>query len=75
MTEEKKYDASSSWFSKGVRAQDDSPASEKFARRIQLVEDAVQLKEPERIPICPMLGACIFNMTGSSYHESLYDYD
>ena len=76
MSEEKRMDASSSWFSKGVRAADDnSPAADKFAKRIQLVEDAVALKEPERIPICPMVGACIYNMTGSSYRDSMYDYD
>ncbi len=76
MSEEKKYDSSSAWFSKGVRgASEDSPAAEQFAKRIQLVEDAVQLKEPDRVPICTMFGACIFNMAGSSFKEAMYDFD
>lgn len=58
MEDGKNFDASSSWFATNVRAAEkDAPAAEKFAKRIQLVEDATALKEPERIPMCPMLGA------------------
>ncbi len=76
MDEKNKYDSSSAWFAKGVRAAtDNSTASERFNKRIKLVEDATLLKEPERIPICPMLGAAPYNMEGSSYKAALYDYD
>lgn len=76
MGENANYDASSSWFAKGVRAaKDDSSAADKFAKRIQIVEDAVALKEPERIPICPMWGAAPYNMMGSSYKATMYNYE
>lgn len=52
MEDRKNFDASSSWFATNVRAAEkDAPAAEKFAKRIQLVEDATALKEPERIPM------------------------
>lgn len=73
---EKNFDSSSAWFAKGVRAsEDNTPASERFAKRIQLVEDATALKEPERIPICPMWGAAPYNMFGNGYVDSMYNYD
>ena len=52
MEEKKNFDASSSWFATNVRAAEkDAPAAEKFAKRVQLVEDATALREPKRIPI------------------------
>ncbi|MDO5424379.1 MAG: uroporphyrinogen decarboxylase family protein [Eubacteriales bacterium] len=75
MEENRTFDASSSWFATGVKAADDqTPAAEKFAKRIQLVEDATALKEPERIPMCPMLGALPYNLKGSSYKDAMYNY-
>lgn len=75
MGESKNFDASSSWFATGVRAaENDAPAAEKFSRRIQLVEDAIALKEPERIPICPMFGALPYNLEGSSYKDAMYNF-
>lgn len=52
----------------------DKLKKEIFQKRIQLVEDAKNLKEPERIPICPIFGALPYNMEGSSYKASMYDY-
>lgn len=75
MEDRKNFDASSSWFATNVRAAEkDAPAVEKFAKRIQLVEDATALKEPERIPMCPMLGALPYNLEGSSYKAAMYDF-
>lgn len=75
MEDRKNFDASSSWFATNVRAAEkDAPAAEKFAKRIQLVEDATALKEPERIPMCPMLGALPYNLEGSSYKAAMYDF-
>ena len=75
MEDGKNFDASSSWFATNVRAAEkDAPAAEKFAKRIQLVEDATALKEPERIPMCPMLGALPYNLEGSSYKAAMYDF-
>ncbi len=72
---EKKFEASSSWFARNIETSDEkTPASERFNQRIQLVEEAAALKEPARIPICPMLGAAPYNMSGSSYRDSMYDY-
>lgn len=76
MKEQKNFDASSSWFATGVRASEaQTPASERFAKRIQLVEDATLLKEPERIPMCPMFGALPYNLMGSSYKAAMYNFD
>ena len=75
MEEKKNFDASSSWFATNVRAAEkDAPAAEKFAKRVQLVEDATALREPERIPMCPMLGALPYNLEGSSYRAAMYNY-
>lgn len=75
MEEKKNFDSSSSWFATNVRASDkDTPAAEKFAKRIQLVEDAVALKEPERIPMCPMVGTAPYVLEGASYKDTFYDF-
>lgn len=75
MGENSKFDASSGWFAKDVKTvTDETPAAEKFKERIRLVEDARELKEPKRIPICTMFGALPYNLEGSSYRTAMYDY-
>ncbi len=75
MGENANFDASSGWFAKDVKTvTDETPAAEKFQERIQLVEDARDLKEPKRIPICTMFGALPYNLEGSSYRAAMYDY-
>lgn len=58
---------------KNKKIEPDSGA-EVFQKRIQLVEDAKNLKEPERIPICPIFGALPYNLEGSSYKATMYNY-
>lgn len=52
-----------------------TPAEEKYAKRVQLLEDAIALKEPERVPMVPMIGTVGYNLYGSSYKDALYNYD
>jgi hypothetical protein len=50
-------------------------AQAKFQERIDIVNDAIALREPKRIPICPMWGAAPFRLEGSSYKDLMYNYD
>ena len=47
----------------------------KFNPEIKRVEDAVSLKEPDRIPIVPMLGALPYFLDGTTYKDSMYNYE
>src|SRR5512145_2632555 len=46
-----------------------------YQARVQMLKDAVQLKKPARVPVCPVLGTYPFNYTGITVEEAMYDYD
>lgn len=49
-------------------------AKEKFKERTQIIKDAVELKKPSRVPICPIVGFFpVFN-AGITAEEAMYDY-
>lgn len=50
-------------------------AQELFQERAQLVQDAIELKEPKRVPICPFIGSVAQRFHGSSYRDLYYDFD
>ncbi len=53
-----------------------TPEAEKsFKERTQIIKDAVQLKKPSRIPICPMMGFYPFPYAGFTAQDAMYDYD
>jgi len=53
-----------------------TPEAEKaFKERTQIIKDAVQLKKPSRIPICPMMGFYPIYYGGVTAQDAMYDYD
>lgn len=53
-----------------------APEAEKaFKERVQIIKDAVELKKPPRIPICPMIGFFPVSNAGISGEEAMYDYE
>ncbi len=68
--------SSSSWFVKEMdtnKIKDE--AQVKFNERVQRMEDAVALKEPDRVPIAPMIGALPYFLDGTTYKDSMYNFD
>ncbi len=52
-----------------------SPEAEIFNQRIKLIDDAVALKETDKIPFAPFLSSIIQRFNGSSYRDLFYDYE
>jgi uroporphyrinogen-III decarboxylase len=46
-----------------------------FQSRTQMIKDAVELRKPERIPVCPSIGFYPFAYAGVTAREAMYDYD
>jgi uroporphyrinogen-III decarboxylase len=45
-----------------------------FQDRVQMIKDAVQLKKPTRVPVCPSIGFFPFAYAGVTAQEAMYDY-
>ena len=52
-----------------------SEAKRAYQDRVQMVKDVVQLKKPERIPVCPSVGFFPFSYAGVTAEEAMYDYE
>jgi hypothetical protein len=53
-----------------------SPAVEAaYQQRVQMLIDAIQLRKPVRVPICPNIGFYPFTYAGITHKEAMYDYD
>ena len=48
---------------------------EMFNYRIQVVNDAIALKEPDHVPVAPMLGCLPYHLFHSSFKNSMYDFE
>ena len=55
----------------------DAPTKEQlmFAERLNRVETAVALQEPDKVPVCPFYASYIQRSEGSSYKDIYYDYE
>ncbi len=52
-----------------------SPEAEQgYQRRVQMLLDAIQLRKPERVPVCPMAGSYPFVYAGMTLQEAMYDH-
>ncbi len=49
-------------------------AEKAYKERVQLIKDAVELKKPRRIPVCPNIGFFPANYAGITAQEAMYDY-
>ncbi|MFV0529772.1 MAG: uroporphyrinogen decarboxylase family protein [Lachnospiraceae bacterium] len=76
MSEQNKSKTTSSWFANRMDAEEmkKSDNSKLFQERIQLIEDAVALKEGPRVPIAPMVGALPYFLDNTTYKSSMYDF-
>jgi hypothetical protein len=45
-----------------------------YERRVQMLIDAITLRKPERVPVCPAMGFYPFEYAGISSQEAMYDY-
>jgi hypothetical protein len=45
-----------------------------YQRRVQMFQDVISLKRPERIPVCPMAGFYPFAYAGVTAQEAMYDH-
>lgn len=50
-------------------------AQEKYDERIRIVNEAIELKEPSRIPFCLHIGTAPYTLAGTAYKDTFYDYD
>jgi len=48
---------------------------EGYERRVQMFIDAIQLRKPERIPVCPMAGFYPFVYAGITHRDAMYDHE
>ena len=46
-----------------------------YQERMQRCQDAIELKEPDRVPICPMIGIVPYTLDGCSNKDAMYNYD
>lgn len=49
-------------------------AGEKYRQRARLIRDALELRKPERLPICPMISFYPVFHAGLTAEEAMYDY-
>jgi Uroporphyrinogen decarboxylase (URO-D) len=45
-----------------------------YQRRVQMLLDVIDLKKPERVPVCPAMGFYPFVYAGVTSQEAMYDY-
>ncbi len=50
-------------------------AAQGYQRRVQMFLDAIQLRKPERIPVCPSAGFFPFHYAGVNAYEAMHDYE
>jgi hypothetical protein len=73
--EERKSDLCGKWLSP-PEAKYESPAAEKaYKGRVQRILDAMNLKQPDRVPIFPMFGFFAAYYAGYTPYDVMYDYD
>ncbi len=53
-----------------------SPEMEQaYQRRVKVIKDVIQLKKPERVPVCPIIGFYPFAYAGVTAQDAMYDYE
>jgi uroporphyrinogen-III decarboxylase len=51
-----------------------TPAMQKFNERLQRVENAIALKESDKLPVVPFFDGVMQRLNGSSYKDNFYDH-
>jgi hypothetical protein len=53
----------------------DKTVEDLLREREKRVNDAIALKQPDRIPVICLFGFCPAKLAGMTYQEAMYDYD
>ena len=53
----------------------DAATAAAYRERVGIIRDALALRRPARVPICPMFGVYPLAYSGVTVHEAMYDYD
>ncbi len=53
----------------------DAATADAYRERVGIIRDALALRRPARVPICPMFGVYPLAYSGVTVHEAMYDYD
>ncbi len=49
-------------------------AEEEYRRRARMIRDAIELRKPEGVPICPLVGTYPARYAGITMRDAMYDY-
>jgi uroporphyrinogen-III decarboxylase len=72
---EKREDLVSKWLSPPEAKFDNAEAEKNYTDRVQRIMDAVNMKEPDRVPVIPMAGFFAAYNSGLTPYDVMYDYD
>jgi hypothetical protein len=53
----------------------DAAVAAAYRQRVGIIRDALALRRPARVPICPMFGVYPLTYAGVTVREAMYDYD
>ncbi|MFN2140123.1 MAG: uroporphyrinogen decarboxylase family protein [Candidatus Promineifilaceae bacterium] len=73
--QEKREARFASWMDTEKRQFDSPEAEGEYKLRAQRIKDVIDLKEPDRVPITPFIGAYSMKYGGITPYEGMYDYD
>lgn len=72
---ETKKGSSSSWFANDLDVSGiEGDTAQQFNARIKRIDDAILLKESDRVPIAPMIGTLPYVLDNASYKDTFYNY-
>ncbi len=74
-SEEKRNELFESWLSPRDVTFADSKAEETYKARVQRIIDAINLREPDRVPVTPTFSLFPVLDNGMTAEEAMYDYD
>ncbi|MGD9143737.1 MAG: uroporphyrinogen decarboxylase family protein, partial [Dehalococcoidia bacterium] len=72
---EKRADLDSKWLSPAGAEFANAEAEKAYKERVQRILDAVNMKQPDRVPVIPMAGFFSAYVDGLTPYDVMYDYD
>jgi hypothetical protein len=75
-TAKEKYEARWAEFARAEGVQFATPEAERnYRAHVLMFKDAVELRKPARVPVCPNIGFYPFAYAGVTAEQAMYDYD
>ncbi len=72
---EKRADLDGKWMSPLEAKYNSAEAEKEYKARVQRILDAVNMKQPDRVPVIPMVGFFGAYISGLTPYDVMYDYD